>query len=90
MVIFLVNSFKDTVEMPNKNETKYEAFKRLAETRTGNAIEQIHRIGNLSNKRHYDYKAEDIKKIVNALRKSITSIENKFNESEITEKKFTL
>ena len=52
-------------------ETKSEAFKRLAEARTGKAIESVLRIGNLANKRNYEYRDEDVKKIITALKRRI-------------------
>ena len=71
-------------------ETKNEAFKRLAEARTGNAIEQIIRIGNLANKRHYEYTDADVKKIITALKKTVAAVEAKFKENEIDGKRFSL
>jgi len=79
--------------MSKKEKTKIllkrDAFKRLAEHRTERAIHYIDLIGNLSNKRAYEYEIEDINKIINALRSSISLTKSKF-DGNIQKQKFTL
>lgn len=53
---------------------KREKFKRLAESRTSNAIRAIRVIGKLGNKSHYDYTEQDVKKIVTALYREIEAL----------------
>ncbi len=60
---------------------KREKFVRLAEGRTQSALEAIRKIGNLSNRRAYDYGDADIKKIVKALREATNDVERKFGSS---------
>lgn len=60
---------------------KREKFVRLAEGRTQSALEAIRKIGNLSNRRAYDYSDADIKKIVKTLREATNDIERKFGSS---------
>ncbi|OWY13515.1 hypothetical protein B6V73_17150 [Thioclava sp. JM3] len=60
---------------------KREKFVRLAEGRTRTALDAIRKIGNLSNKRAYEYDDQDVKKIIKALREATSDLERKFNSS---------
>ena len=60
---------------------KREKFVRLAESRTQSALDAIRKIGNLSNRRAYEYDASDIKKITKALRDATNELERKFGTS---------
>ncbi|WP_170534732.1 hypothetical protein [Ruegeria sp. HKCCSP351] len=60
---------------------KREKFVKLAEGRTRTALDAIRKIGNLSNKRAYDYDEKDVKKIIKALREATSELERKFNPS---------
>ena len=61
------------------NKAKEEKFKELAESRVTKAIKAIELIGNLGNKNNYSYSEQDVKKIFNALSKSINTSKAKFN-----------
>ena len=52
--------------MPKNNKEKSDKFRELAESRVNRAINMIRLIANLGNKAHYDYSADQAKKIVNA------------------------
>jgi hypothetical protein len=69
---------------------KREKFVRLAEGRTQSALEAIRKIGNLSNKRAYEYRDEDIKKIIRALKEAINDTEKKFETTPESGNKFKL
>lgn len=72
-------------------EDKREKFVRLAEGRTQVALDAIRKIGNLSNRRAYSYEDADIKKIIKALKESISEVEKKFDTaSGDTTNKFRL
>lgn len=60
---------------------KKEKFVRLAEGRTQAALSAIRKIGNLSNRRAYEYSEADIKKIVKALRDALIEVERKFSST---------
>ena len=60
---------------------KREKFVKLAEGRTRTALDAIRKIGNLSNKRAYEYDEKDVKKIIKALREATGELERKFNPS---------
>ena len=66
--------------MSNDSE-KRAKFVKLAEGRVQAALNDIRKIGNLSNKRSYDYSDADIRKIVKALRDAISETERKFDPS---------
>ena len=60
---------------------KREKFVKLAEGRTRTALDAIRKIGNLSNKRAYEFDDQDVKKIIKALRDATSELERKFNSS---------
>lgn len=60
---------------------KRDRFVRLAEGRVQAALSAIRKIGNLSNKRSYDYDESDVKKIMKALRDALADTERKFDPS---------
>lgn len=57
---------------------KREKFRTLAERRTSAAIEAILRVGKLSNRNAYEFDDQDVKKIVRALRSTVTEVEERF------------
>lgn len=63
----------------SKSESsKREKFRELAEARTNRAMEAIARLGNLSNKQLYEWEEAEIKKIMKALRDSVSDVEQRF------------
>ena len=77
------------------NDTKDERnsrakFKTLANNRVNKALQTLKLIGNLSNKRHYDYDEEDAKKILKALEEELKAVKQKGNKSTNTNGKFKL
>ena len=54
-------------------------FVRLAEARTQAALNAIRKIGNLSNRRSYEWDASDIKKITKTLQEAIADMERKYD-----------
>ena len=75
---------------------KREKFLNLAEKRVNNAIKAIKTVGNLSNKKNYDYTEDHAKEMISALEKEVKELRKKFfdntsdNEGEFkfkTEKK---
>jgi hypothetical protein len=67
--------------LAKNNPDKRAKFVRLAEGRVQGALSAIRKIGNLANKRSYDYDEMDIKKIVKALREALGEVERKFDPS---------
>lgn len=64
-----------------KASEKRDKFVRLAEGRTQSALDAIRKLGNLSNRRAYEYDDADVKKIIKALRDATTEVERKFGSS---------
>jgi hypothetical protein len=65
---------------------KREKFVKLAEGRTQAALDAIRKIGNLSNKRAYEFDDSDVKKIVKALRDAASDLERKFGSTSAVDK----
>lgn len=61
---------------------KREKFIELAEKRVNKALKQIQLVGNLSNKRNYDYNEEDYKKIFKAIDDEVKSMKRKFIDAD--------
>ena len=68
-----------------KEETKREKFIRLAENRVNSTIKAINLIGNLANKSNYDYRKDDVDKIIKTLKKSVSDLESKFSSKNRSE-----
>lgn len=74
-----------------KKDDKRAKFIRLAEGRAQSALTAIRKIGNLSNKRSYEYNDSDIKKIIKAIKDATMEMEHKFNSGAMAgQKKFKL
>ena len=61
-----------------KEEIKYQLFVRLAENRVTRVIKDLRLIGNLSNKRIYNYKEGDIKMILSAIDSATKNLKSRF------------
>lgn len=72
------------------SETKNAAFKRLAGSRTNNAIRGIRLLGNLSNKHNYSYTEEEFKHIFNSVENELKLAKSKFLISLARNNKFKL
>lgn len=66
-------------EIGGKKHTK---FRELAEKRTNNALDAIRKIGNLSNRSVYEWEADEVKKIIKALKSAVSDIEGRFTSPE--------
>lgn len=64
-------------------ETKNDRFVRLAEARVNSVIEKIHLIGNLSNRRNYDYSEEEVMELFKAIEIEIQQTKKMF-EAELS------
>ena len=67
-------------DINNKRDNRAK-FKILANKRVNKALQTLKLIGNLSNKRHYDYDDSDAKKILKALEDELKNVKQKFNKS---------
>lgn len=72
------------------DQEKRENFVRLAEGRTQVALDAIRKLGNLSNRRAYDFNDADVRKITKALREAVSDLERKFGAPNDTSDTFKL
>jgi hypothetical protein len=73
------------------NSEKRMKFVKLAEGRTQVALSAIRKLGNLANRRSYEFDAGDVRKIIKALKDAISETERKFDpESGPGQKTFKL
>ncbi|WP_176503700.1 hypothetical protein [Cobetia sp. 5-11-6-3] len=63
-----------------------DRFVRLAESRVSKALKDIKLIGNLSNRNHYTYTEEDVKKINQALKRAVDDVRSRFDNKGDEEK----
>ena len=67
-------------------ETKHEKFVRLAESRTNTVLKKIELLGNLSNRRNYDYDNQEVKELLRVKKlfeSELDKDKNKFSFSKI-------
>jgi DNA-binding MarR family transcriptional regulator len=67
--------------MPRDSKTKRVKFVEIAEARTEAALQAIRRLGNLSNRRLYDFTEQDIEIIIKALNAAILDAQRKFGNA---------
>lgn len=72
------------------DKERRENFVRLAEGRTHIALDAIRKLGNLSNRRAYEFTDADIKKITKALKEAVSDLERRFGSSNETLDTFKL
>tara|TARA_B100001057_G_C22772128_1_gene920053 strand:- start:747 stop:980 length:234 start_codon:yes stop_codon:yes gene_type:complete len=60
------------------DKNKSEKFRKLAKNRVNSATSYLRLIGNLANKGHYEYRDEEVKKILLHLRKELDRLQAKF------------
>lgn len=70
-------------------EKKNEKFRRLAEQRTNKVLSMISLLGNLSNKRNYEYTDDEVSHMFNAIDKELKKAKTRFS-FEKKSKKFKL
>ena len=63
----------------DKQESKADRFKRLAESRVGNAVKKIEIIGNLAGS-NYEFTPEQVEKILTTLKAAVGEVETKFQK----------
>lgn len=69
--IFMEKAMKD-------ESSKRQKFVELANARVNRALKEIQLIGNLSNKRAYDYTDRDAKQIIRAIESELDKLREKF------------
>lgn len=69
---------------------KRTKFVQLAEGRTQAALEAVRKLGNLSNRRAYEFTDADVRKISKALRDAVADLEKRFGTSPESSRTFKL
>ncbi|WP_066827634.1 hypothetical protein [Sphingomonas mali] len=69
---------------------KRSNFVRLAEGRTQIALDAIRKLGNLSNRRAYEFTEADIRKISKALKEAVSDLEKRFGSTSESSDSFKL
>jgi hypothetical protein len=67
---------------PASQRDPRERFISLANSRVTAAIHQIRLVGNLSNKKNYEYNPDDAAKIIRALQRELDELKSKFKGEE--------
>ena len=81
----------DYSENPGKVlDSKEERFRRLAELRVNGILDKLRLLGQLANRRNYDYEREQVDAIFRAINKEIRSTKAKFQPDSSASKKFRL
>ena len=62
-------------------ETRHDKFVRLAEGRVNRVISAIRSISNLSNRNHYDFSEQEVKILLQAIRRELDIMQTTFNSS---------
>lgn len=68
-------------------EAKSDRFKRLAEARVNKALACLRSIGKLSNRGHYDYGEEEVRKIFQTLKRELDDSKSEFDKALARESK---
>lgn len=71
-------------------EAKDSRFKRLAEKRVNVVLDRLRLLGQLSDKRNYDYNDEQVDKIFRVIDGEIKTVKAKFRNGSSGRKRFTL
>jgi hypothetical protein len=69
---------EESPKRPKPSQGKRDKFRKLAESRTNNALIAIGRIGNLSNRQLYEFEEVEVRKIIKALKEAVGEVENRF------------
>lgn len=69
---------EQTPKLSKSIQAKRDKFRKLAESRTNNALIAIARIGNLSNRQLYEFEDAEVRKIIKALKEAVGEVENRF------------
>ena len=78
-------------EDSTNSRSKREKFLELANKRVSRAIKDIQLVGNLANRKNYEYSEEEAKKIIRALQSEIDRIKQQFQTgSQSVQRNFKL
>jgi hypothetical protein len=67
-----------------RSESKGDRFKRLAERRATETIAKLRLVGNLSDKKNYDYTDDQVRQIFDALESELRACKARFKSADTT------
>lgn len=70
------------------NETKKDRFIRIVERRVNRILDNLESLGKCSNKKNYDYREEDVKKMFAEIEKKTREIRLLYRSSNEQKRKF--
>ncbi|MBN2158479.1 MAG: hypothetical protein JW807_03715 [Spirochaetes bacterium] len=73
-----------------KNKTKRERFVAIIENRTNKILDDLDSLGKCSNKKNYEYDANDVKQVFYEIEKKIKEIRSLFQEYSHKKNRFSL
>jgi hypothetical protein len=59
-------------------ETKAEKFERLANLRTNQILDGLRKLGSLSNRNHYDYSEDEVRRIFATIEEAVADAKSRF------------
>ena len=79
-----------TINDASPKETKEQKFTRLAESRVNTILERLTILGQLSDKKNYEYTDAQVSKIFRAIESEVKATKSKFRNHSKSRKRFTL
>ena len=76
--------------MQQREQTRDQRFKRLAEQRVNAILDKLRLLGQLSNRSNYEYTDTQIEAIFKAIQKELNATKTKFREGNKGRRRFTL
>ena len=76
--------------MQQREQTRDQRFKRLAEQRVNAILDKLRLLGQLSNRSNYEYTDTQIEAIFKAIQKELNATKAKFREGNKGRRRFTL
>lgn len=73
-----------------KNKSKRERFISIIEYRTNKILDDLDSLGKCSNKKNYDYDANDVKQVFGEIEKKVKDIKSLFQDYSLKKNRFSL
>ena len=80
----------DNSTKPRPKESKDEKFRRLAESRVNVVLDRLRLLGQLSDRKNYEYTDAQVSKIFRAVESELKDTKSKFRNGSSGRKRFTL
>ena len=77
-------------EKNTASEVRRRRFIRIAELRVNRILDNLDTLGSCSNRRNYEYSAEDVKRIFNVIDKKLKETRLLFQDTSSNKKRFKL